>query len=83
MRSGENSHHSAIATIFADDPDEQFRAVHSRVVEFVAARASENLTKLRRTTGRPQQFQSKAIGDIKYQQVSIGSGTRFGTRFPT
>jgi hypothetical protein len=35
------------------------------VVEFVAARASENLTKLQRTTRRLQQVQFKALAIIK------------------
>jgi hypothetical protein len=53
---------------------------HRCVVEFVAARASENLTKLQRSTRRLQQAQFKALAIIKYQQLSACPGTRFGTR---
>lgn len=53
------------------------------VVESVAVRASKNHAKLQRTIRRLQQIRFKALAITKYQQLSIGSGTRFGTRFPT
>jgi predicted nucleotidyltransferase len=55
----------------------------SDVVDFVAARASENLTKLQRTTRRLQQVQFKALAITENQQLSTGAETRFGTRFST
>jgi hypothetical protein len=54
----------------------------SGVVEFVAVKAFKYLKHLHGST-RPLPFiQYKAVADRKYHQVSIGSGMRFGTRYP-